>query len=289
MHGFARKYTLTNFGIIGKMAAVNQEYVDHIVCQNSRMVTDAIKKYKLPKEKVIFIPQTFKDPGYNNIHNNQHIKIIFANGLNVNKGADIMKNIAKLLMGTTLKFVFKWCLMPEKHSLLLDNRFETFGGLNRNDFLDKLRLSDIIIVPTKLDTGPMLVVEALANGVVPICNNLEESAIPDLINDGENGFRIKDNSPIDYVNVIKRLDSDRDLLHSVKEKGKKFFLNNLTDQHQVERYRKIFGKNSTSPSTQLSNRNFIYYHLKKTSHLSKLSHRRIYLKIRYALEVPLYK
>ena len=35
-----------------------------------------------------------------------------------------------------------------------------------------------------MDTGPLLLVEALAQGVIPLCNDVK-SAIPDLIKSGK--------------------------------------------------------------------------------------------------------
>lgn len=289
MHGFSKHRTLTNVGIVGKMAIVNHEFVDFIVCQNSRMVTDSAKKYNLPPEKVIFIPQTFKDPGAVGEFTNPHLRIMFANGLNENKGAKVALEIKELLINSEIEFTFNWCMLPDDHKLQLDQRFETFGGLARTDFLAQLQASDIILIPTKLDTGPMLVVEALGNSAVPLCNNLEESAIPDLITDGENGFIVKGNDPKIYFEIIKRLYNDRRLLQRIKENGRKFYMSNLTENHQVANYHKIFVKNSHRPSTKLRKRNIIYYHLKKTSHLPLWSLGRIFLKLRYTFEIPLCK
>lgn len=163
------------------------------------------------------------------------------------------------------------------------------GRLTRDQFVNDLQKSDIIIIPTKLDTGPMLVVEAMANGVIPICNNLEESAIPDIVQHGVNSFIIENNNPNGYIEIINKLNNDRDLLMQIKKNANEYYLNNLTEIQQVKNYESIFKKQEFRKNTSLSEKDMVYYHLKKTSHLPRYSLKRVVLKILYTLEIPLTK
>lgn len=290
MHGFSRGLTLTNFGIVGKMASLNNEYLDNIICQNSRMVKDVIKKYKVPSNKVLHIPQSFINRGEVNITNNKSdLNIIFANGQNQKKGSDIMVKIAKLIKSINFKYKIRWCLSDGILDLQNDENIMFRGRLTRDQFVNDLQKSDIIIIPTKLDTGPMLVVEAMANGVVPICNNLEESAIPDIVQDGVNGFVIDNNNPKGYIEIINKLNKDRDLLMQIKKNAMKYYLNNMTEIQQVKNYESIFKKQEFRKNTDFSEKNMVFYHLKRTTHLPFYSLKRIILKVLYTLEIPLTK
>ena len=165
-----------------------------------------------------------------------------------------------------------------------------YGSLSRFQFIEKMSKSDIVIIPTQMDTGPMLVVEALANGTIPICNNLKSSAIPDLIEDGYNGFKIKNNSSRKYLETIKLISQDPMLLINIKKNARLYYLNNLTEKHQIKYFTQLFNKNTgVLEQKEFSEDHIIFNHLKITSKLSIFSFKRLLLKIFYTLELPLQK
>jgi len=292
MHAFSKIFTLTNAGISGKMATVNHQYVDHIICQNSKMVVDAATKYKIPKEKLVFIPQTADHIDFEDKADNEIFTITFAGGENKNKGAVEMFELSKLLKNSTLTYKVNWCLNADRYSshFINDHRFSFLGNLYREEFITTLQSSDCIIIPTHLDTGPMLLVEAMGQAVIPVCNNLQESAIPDLITNGENGILINNNDSQLFYKEISKLIIDRQYSEQLKVKAYEYFIQNLTKQAQVKRFEELFeNKKSFLPKEKFSNKNIIYYHLKKTSHLPKYSLKRIMSKIINALEIPHYK
>lgn len=292
MHHFYKTFTLQNPGIVGKMACLNHEFLDYIVCQNSRMVKDASKKYKIPKEKLVFIPQTADHIDFEDKADNEIFTITFAGGENKRKGSNEMFELSKLLKNSTLTFKVNWCLNAERYSSHFSNdyRFRFLGNLYREEFITTLKSSDCIIIPTHLDTGPMLLVEAMGQAVIPVCNNLQESAIPDLITNGENGILINNNDSQLFYKEISKLIIDRQCSEQLKVKAYEYFINNLTKQAQVKRFEELFeNKKSFLPKAKFSNKNIIYYHLKKTSHLPKYSLKRIMSKIINALEIPQYK
>lgn len=292
MHAFSKTCTLSNAGISGKMATVNHQYVDYIVCQNSKMVKDASKKYKIPKEKLVFIPQTADHINFEDKAVNEIFTITFAGGENKRKGAKEMFELSKLLKSSTLTFKVNWCLKADRYSshFINDHRFHFLGNLSREEFISTLTSSDCIIIPTHLDTGPMLLVEAMGQAVIPVCNNLQESAIPDLITNGENGILINNNDLQLFYKEIAKLITDRKYSEQLKVKAYAYFTENLTKQAQVKRFEELFeNKRASLPKEKFSNKNIIYYHLKKTSHLPKYSIKRITSKIINALELPHYK
>lgn len=292
MHAFSKTFTLTNAGISGKMATVNHQYLDYIICQNSQMVENAAQKYKIPKEKLVFIPQTADHIDFEDKADNEIFTITFAGGENKRKGAHEMFKLSKLLKDSALTFKVNWCLNAERYSshFRSDHRFRFLGNLSREQFITTLKSSDCIIIPTHLDTGPMLLVEAMGQAVIPVCNNLQESAIPDIITNGENGFLVDNNKPQLFFASISNLIADQQFSENLKVNAYQYFIKNLTKQSQVKKFEELFGtKKSFLPKEQFSNKNIIYYHLKKTSHLPKYSFKRIMSKIINALELPHYK
>ena len=292
MHGFSKSFTLNNSGITGKMACLNQEYLDYIICQNSLMTKNAACKYKVPLDKLIFIPQTANHIDINLKPKNKVFTIVYAGGENHRKGANEMNSLAKYLKESSLNFRLKWCLEADSFKLNFqnDNRFEFLGNLSRNNFYKTLFSSDCIIIPTHLDTGPMLLVEAMGQGVIPICNNLKESAIPDIIEHNKNGILIENNKPDLFFKFIEQLIKNPESQYLLKENAFNYFLKNLTTEKQIKRYEALFeNKKSKNKTEQFSDKNIIYYHLKKTDHLPKYSLKRIKLKLTNTLELPMYK
>lgn len=292
MHAFSKTFTLSNAGIGGKMASVNHEYLDYIICQNSEMVKSAAYKYKIPLEKLIFIPQCASYLSLEVKPENNIFTITFAGGQNKRKGAVEMFELSKYLHRSTLDFKVNWCLNAEKYKnyFKADNRFIFLGSQLREDFYTTLKSSDCIIIPTHLDTGPMLLVEAMGQGVIPMANNLRESAIPDIIEHYKNGVLVENNNPKRYFKELKKLINNSEFRNKLRINTNTYFLNNLTKSKQLKKFENLFeNKKSIKKKAIFNNRNIIYFHLRKTSHLSRFSFKRIKIKVINALELPMYK
>lgn len=283
VHAFSPRYVFNNSGIIGKMSTYNHEYVDWFVCQNSRMITDISKRYKIPKSKLIFIPQTANhslEPFRQN--EDKKLKILFGAGNRKNKGSDVMLEICKELKATDWSFEVCWCSNAEDYKTILieDKRFVFTGHLSREVFMKKLAESDVIIIPTLQDTGPMLLVEAMSLGVVPICNNLAESAIPDIVTHSENGFLVDKNNSLDYKEIIYSLINNKELLKKIANNGYNYFENYLKADKQVEVFKKLFVKNDEVRKNGMSvGKKIAYWHLRNTKNHSKHSLFRLKRKI----------
>ena len=291
MHGFSHGISFSNSSIIGKIAVINHNYLDYVICQNSKMLIDVNKKYNVPIHKLKYVPQCFKnDQKVLKESDGSEIKVLFANGKNKTKGSGTMKKLYELLHKSTINFKLWWCMVDGKYPVKKSEDVIFYGSLSRFQFIEKMSKSDIVIIPTQMDTGPMLVVEALANGTIPICNNLKSSAIPDLIEDGYNGFKIKNNSSRKYLETIKLISQDPMLLINIKKNARLYYLNNLTEKHQIKYLTQLFNKNTgVLEQKEFSEDHIIFNHLKITSKLSIFSFKRLLLKIFYTLELPLQK
>ena len=284
MHGFKDGFTWSNFGIQGKMAVYNWKYIDYIICQNNAMVLDASKKYHIPKRKFCCIHQTVNFIPVQKLENNR-FSILFAGGASYSKGADIAYNIAKKLKNTGLDFEFHWCLPAGKYEKYFesDQRFVFHGALSRESFLQTLGNSDCILIPTRMDTGPLLLVEALAQGVIPLCNDVK-SAIPDLIKSGKNGFIIKKNRVRDYLQIIQKL-AKEDIV-SISDSAKESYQNALIPDCQILAFEQLFKKNmNLGKSLPFSSCNIVHFHLYNTTSYRKISYVRIINKVINAFEI----
>lgn len=287
VHGFKKGFTFTNFNLQKSVAFINHHYCDWIVCQNNFMVEELKKEYKNASHKIICIHQTASLSQSRNNISNKELNIIFAGGNSRSKGADVASKVAKALQQNDFNFKFHWCLPAPKYSkqFVNDNRFLFHGNLARHQFIHILSQCDIILIPTTMDTGPQLLVEAFACGVIPLCNNCE-SAIPDLVGEDEYGFIIQDNAIEDYVGRIQFLKNDSE---NLKQKNCDMFKEKLSPIHRYEKYKSIISKKQSyfPLKERLEEEDVFLFHLRDMMKYSTFSSQRIINKIFTVLAIPI--
>lgn len=245
VHGFHPNRTFTIAGIQGKIASYNWQWLDWIICQNSQMTEGLINKYGVAKDRVKYILQTSNIDETPNLSPNKTFTIVYAGGDSKYKGSTEMTKICRKLQKTDMDFKVIWCLTANnvKDELKNDDRFIFPGKLSRTDFINTLNNADCIIIPSHMETGPMLLVEAMSVGTIPICNNIKYSAIPDIIQNAINGFCIENNSIENYISTIKELYYNREKVSLLKHNGYNYFIENLTPIHQINNFISLFKKN----------------------------------------------
>jgi glycosyltransferase involved in cell wall biosynthesis len=119
------------------------------------------------------------------------VVIGFSGRLSEEKAPDIFLEVAKLCQGISkLRFVMTGTgpmateISKQLNFLPPSVKFE-FAGLV-NDVNQYLALYDVLVLPSRLDGRPLVVMEALACGLPVIASNV--GALPDLIEDGKNGL-----------------------------------------------------------------------------------------------------
>ncbi len=86
--------------------------------------------------------------------------------------------------------------------------------------------TDILIYPTLNDAFPVVILEAMQFGI-PVIASIE-GAIPDIIEDGINGFLVEKNKPEQITSKLIQLIDNPDLRIDMGKNGKTKFLNNYT-------------------------------------------------------------
>lgn len=289
MHAFSKGFSLTNAGIQAKMSIYNEKYIDYIVFQNDQMKIAAAKKYGLDSNKLKTIYQT-TDIIECSSQPMGEFTIIFAGGQNKMKGSEEMFRIAKCLKQTNWNFKLYWCLNASQYMKFFtdDMRFIFKDKLDNISFKKLLSLSDCIIIPSHLDTGPLLLTEALSVGCIPICNNLRFSAIPDLVVNGFNGFLVENNNVDVFFQTIKFLYLNKDK-ESIKRNCITFFKENLSPSIQISEFEQMFYHKTVdlSPKSKYDVKKVIHFHNWDTSNYPKTSLKRILPKILNSLEIVL--
>lgn len=292
VHGFSPSYiNYTIAGIQGKISTYNWQWTDWIVCQNKQMAQGIIKKYKVASNRVVSINQTCSEQTVVKVVPEKVFTILYAGGGSKNKGCIEAYKICKKLSKSDMNFKFIWCLDTVKNidkDLASDNRFVFAGKLNREDFIENLNNSDCIIIPSHMETGPMLLVEAMSTGTIPICNDIKYSAIPDIITNNINGFIIENNNINNYINIISLLLSSQKETLRIKTNTYKYYIENLSPTKHIEKYESIFTKNiyNVNIPQKMSNTNIIHCtHKYDMTKLRKTSRTRILYKLVNMFEV----
>jgi len=92
-------------------------------------------------------------------------------------------------------------------SSLVNRTMRWVGSLSNEELIELLRESHVFVLPSAFEGLPVSVLEAMANGCVPVVTAIR-SGIPELIRDGENGFVVSVGDVDAIVSRIRTLEAD---------------------------------------------------------------------------------
>lgn len=143
----------------------------------------------------------------------------FSGRLSREKGPDVFLEVARLCDGIpNIRFVMTGAgpmsdELIEKIKLLRSSvKFDYVGLVD--DVEAYLALYDVLILPSRFDGRPFVVMEALACGVPVIASNV--GALSELIEDGRNGYLVPAGNAKIFAEKVRGLAQDRSLLGKLK-------------------------------------------------------------------------
>lgn len=181
---------------------------------------------------------------------NTSLSILFLSNLIVDKGIYHFLEICDSLKSNNVSFKAKivgssgdlsgYELTDLLKAKNIDSHVEYLGPLYGDEKNEVLISSDILLFPTqyKNEAFPLVLLEALKFGVVPIANNI--GGISEIIEDGVNGFLVSDNQLNKYIELVKLISSDKDLLLRLSNNANILFENKFTLQKFESALEKIF-------------------------------------------------
>jgi glycosyltransferase involved in cell wall biosynthesis len=156
-------------------------------------------------------------------NSNSKLRLLFLSNLIKDKGVLEFLEICRLLSTNKINYTGKIVgkefditgdYINEfliKHSL--KENLQYCGPLYNQKKEEVLLNSDILILPTKNDAFPLVILEAFKFGVVPLSVNI--GGIADIIENNKTGFCFEDNKPEYFVETIKLLHQNRALLNNM--------------------------------------------------------------------------
>jgi glycosyltransferase involved in cell wall biosynthesis len=95
----------------------------------------------------------------------------------------------------------------------LSSRMTLLGTVPRSEMPALFRWADVLVLPSVSDTFGMVILEAMAAGLVVIAS--ENTAAPDILRHGEDGFVVPIRDPAAIATALELLASDHDLMREM--------------------------------------------------------------------------
>lgn len=105
---------------------------------------------------------------------------------------------------------------------------------NVPDVREVISSFDVIVLPSRLDGRPVVVLEALACGVPVVASRV--GALPEIVEPGKTGALCDPGDYDGFARTLARLNDDRKLLTQMKKNARAFAEEHLDEQHMLERY-----------------------------------------------------
>jgi glycosyltransferase involved in cell wall biosynthesis len=199
----------------------------------SKFIKKNLISFGVSRKKIEVLPNIFRLDHIDNLDEkdiriNDRIDILYVGSLFKEKGVNVLIKAYKELTQKTNKIVNLTIVGkgPEKNNLLrlssnLGIKNIIFIDFTQNEKLNRLyKKSDIIILPTLYEESfGRTVIEAMSFGKVVIGSNI--GAIPELIDNGKNGFLFNPGNYIELSNCILEIIKNRKKSKIIKKNSLK--------------------------------------------------------------------
>ncbi len=232
--------------------ASNREFssfIDHTVAENTEVYNLLLREHHEPVDRVSLIPNgvNFSAIGTRKAERpaglpSDKLIVSFIGRLSHEKGPDIFVDIAAALAkDERLHFVLAGpgLLLEELRERTerngLAGRITIPGYINTSEYL---AATDVLVVPSRLDGRPNVVMEAFARGVPVVAARV--GGLPDLIKDGQTGVLCHPEDFADFARKLEQLLADEPLRLRIADAAKRYALESLDDAKFMQGYERIF-------------------------------------------------
>lgn len=238
VHGYRNHFGWDQHKIINAAAVYNYSYIDWVVATSNCMRLGMISNLHIKNNQIKLIyngiqPLQNDFVSYRTREKDSEIKIFFGGGKKIEKGADVLLSaIKKLDIINSVRIKIYWIdglpyrALLYKKDLEKQNIIKDLGIIKRIDLLQLLGQCHFIIMPSLVEGCPMLLLEAMSLGVVPIVSDCC-SAMREIAAKGDCGIVVPTKNATMLANAIKAIASP---IFPWREKAKcarDFFFANL--------------------------------------------------------------
>jgi hypothetical protein len=202
-----------------EMEVQSWEALDRITVM-SDYVRQGLESLGVPRERITVIPypwiKSAGDPPQRGVPTGP-LTVGFTGVVGLRKGAPWFLEVARRFDPARVRFVMVGSvrLNPDKRQLLAD-RVELVGNVTRGEALQWLKRFDLFLFPTTCEGSAGSVQEAMAFGMPVITTPNSGSKV----RDGIDGFIHRYDDVEGFVQSIRRLDDDRELLYRMGQSAR---------------------------------------------------------------------
>jgi glycosyltransferase involved in cell wall biosynthesis len=232
-----------------------KKYIDMNIVENGKIEDTLINKYEEKKNKIELI-RNGVDIDYYTIQNlnkqqylekykvgNNKVVISFIGRFSEEKAPELFVKIAKIIIKNNPDdFLFIMAgsgplykkTVKEIQQNMLSEIILTPGFVDTKEILN---ISDLLVLPSRIDGRPNAVLEALSMGVPVVASNV--GGLPEIIQNGFNGFLCTIDSVIEFKECIEKVYSDETLFKDLKCNARLFAEQNLDIQISLNKYAEV--------------------------------------------------
>lgn len=225
---------------------------EHVICLSVALKDDIKDVYNgeifivpngIPDERIPPNNRTGKLKG-----NDSKLKLLFLSNLIKEKGIYDFLDVLIFLKETNIDFeaqivgseytVKKKDIMSIIIENELDDTTKYIGPVYGKDKFKIFNNSDVLIYPTHEDCFPVVILEGMLTGKCIIAT--KEGAIPEIIQNGMNGYLVEKKNPEQIVEKIKIINKNKSIISIMGKKARNRYLNNYTFDVFEDNINKVF-------------------------------------------------
>jgi len=198
-----------DFSVLERDIDQRIKLADILICP-SYAVVEGLQFYpSFSVDKVRVVPYAFPTQVAEGLVNPERGRVLFGGAANLNKGIQYFAEAARMLDGPRRQFRFRVAgdvterirSRPETQGL------EFLGRLPWGKFIEELRLTDVLVLPTLAEGSAVVIYEALACGV-PVVTTRSAGSV---VTDGVEGRIVPERDARALAEAIEGIVNDRDL------------------------------------------------------------------------------
>lgn len=219
-----RKLVFYNFDV----RAVKRSEVTTVVFQ--LLKEHLIKEFSIPIKKIKVISSGVDLLHFSASKIDKREYFIFIGQLTWRKGLDVLLTLAEKIEFFKLKIIgdgelAEW-LLSEIDNRKLGSKVEFIGAVSRDKIVDYFHKAKALVLPSRADAMPLVVLESLSCSVPVIATNV--GGIPELVKHRYTGFIYEVDDLIGFENAIRIIENDTKFALELGANGRKFVENTFS-------------------------------------------------------------
>ena len=201
-----------SFSILKRLEGKSYDHADYILATRSDIKKFVVETLNQPEKKVMLCPHgvdlnRFVFSSKRHSENN----VIFVGRATFGKGFDTLLEASDRIEGKVICVVSR---IAKKYHPLLDRRrnVEIKANISPEAINRLYQKARIFVMPSLSETGPLVTLEAMANGL-PVVGTAQGCG--DYVKDGENGFIVPAADPVALASAVNYLLKNKELANQM--------------------------------------------------------------------------